>query len=151
MTDSARPYSETILVVDHEPALRELIRVVLRMNGYRVLEAGSGSAALRLIESFPASIHLLLTDRLRPDMDGQKLVERVRSTYPEMKAVLISERIGASDVDGWAFRTGITFLPKPFNVEDLERTVRETLDGYCPLHDPRESLHREAALSWTLP
>lgn len=151
MTDSTQPCTETILVVSTETALRELIRVVLRMNGYRVLEASNGEDALHLIESPAASVHLVLTDRSGPDLSGQKLAELVRSTYPAVKALLLSERIDANDAHEWAFRRSVTILPKPFNVEDLEQAVRETLDGCCPLRNPCKSQPHEAALSWTIP
>lgn len=151
MADSTRPCSETILVVDDEPALLELIRVVLRMNGYRVLEASSGRDALRLIESPPVPIALLLTDVRMPGMNGRELAERAQQCTPGIKVLLISGYTEEADFYDWASAAGVVFLPKPFNVEDLERTVREALDGYCPLRASPESSPREAALSWTIP
>ncbi len=151
MTNPPPPYSETILVVDDEPALLELIRVVLRINGYRVLEASSGRDALRLIESSPVPIHLLLTDVRMPGMNGRELAERAQQCTPGIKVLLISGYTEEADFYDWASAAGVVFLPKPFNVEDLERTVRETLDGYCPLHSPRKPQIHEAALSWTIP
>lgn len=151
MTDTAYPRSETILVVDDEPALRELIRVVLKMNGYRVLEAGSGQEALRILASSPAPVHLMLSDVLMPDMNGQELAEQAHQRYPETRILLISGCTGTSDFYDWATQAGVVFLSKPFNVEDLERVVREALDGYCPLYKSCDSQLHEAALSWTIP
>ncbi|TAJ09830.1 MAG: response regulator [Nitrospirae bacterium] len=151
MTDPAPPYSETILLVDDEPAVRELIRVVLKMNGYRVFEAAGGEEALRLLDSFSEPIHLILTDVQMPGMTGRELTERAQQRAPNIKVLLISGFINAADFHEWAVPTGVVFLPKPFNVEDLERTVRETLNGYCPLYRPCEPPPHEAALSWTIP
>ncbi len=151
MTNPPPPYSETILLVDDEPAIRELIRVVLKMNGYRVLEAAGGEEALQLIESFPMPIHLMVTDVRMPGMDGRELTERAQQRNPEIRVLLISGYTDEADFHDWASPTGVVFLPKPFNVEDLERTVREALDGYCPLHKPRKPQIHEAALSWTIP
>ncbi|MFM8551433.1 MAG: response regulator [Nitrospiraceae bacterium] len=151
MTDTQPFRSETILLVDDEPALRELVRVILMVDGYRVLEAGSGQEALQILESSPTPIHLLLTDVLMPGMDGQELAERARRRDPELNILLISGCPGKSDTYEWASRIGLAFLPKPFSVEDLTRTVRETLDGRCPIHKPCEPKVHETAPAWTIP
>ncbi len=151
MTGPSPLCSETILLVDDEPAVRELIRVVLKMNGYRVLEAAGGDEALRLLDSFPEPVHLIVTDVQMPGMTGRELTERVQQRSPDIKALLISGYTNAADFHEWTVPTGVAFLPKPFNVEDLERTVRESLDGYCPLYKPCEPPPHEAALSWTIP
>jgi YesN/AraC family two-component response regulator len=118
------------------------------MNGYRVLEANSGQEALHLIEADPDSVDLLLTDIIMPDMNGQELAERTHRLHPEIKVLLISGYTDRSDFHEWAARLGVVFLPKPFNVEELERTVREVLDGFCPVHEPPLPA---SALSWTIP
>lgn len=151
MTAPPPPNSETILLVDDEPAIRELIRVVLKMNGYRVLEASGGEEALRQMDSLSEPIHLILTDVQMPGMTGRELAERAQQRSPDIKVLLISGCTSEANFHEWAFPRGVVFLPKPFNVGDLERTVRETLDGYCPLHKPCGPPPHEAALSWMVP
>ncbi|MBM4134710.1 MAG: response regulator [Nitrospira sp.] len=151
MTDRPPPCPETILVVDDDPAIRELILVVLKMNGYRVLEAASGEEALQLIGSFPAPIHLILADVRMPGMTGRELTEQARQRTPEIKVLLISGYTNEANFHEWASLRGVGFLPKPFNVEDLERTVREALDGYCLRNTPSKSQLHDAVISRTIP
>lgn len=151
MTDLPPPCPETVLLVDDEPAVRELIRVVLKMNGYRVLEAASGEEALQLIGSSPAPIHLILADVRMPGMTGQELTEQARQRNPEIKVLLVSGYTNEANFHEWASLRGVGFLPKPFNVEALERAVREALDGYCLRHKPSKPQVHEAAISRTIP
>jgi len=145
VTDTSPHRSETVLIVDDEPAIRELLRVVLRMNGYRVLEAAHGQDALRICESFAGPLHLLLTDILMPGMNGKELAQQIQRLRPELKTLLISGYIGALELQDWLSRPGVAFLPKPFNVNALEQKLRELLDAHHPLptlsEKPAPDLH----------
>jgi PAS domain S-box-containing protein len=108
----------TILLVDDEPGVREVVRWVLRQQGYTVLEAGNGPDALTIGREHPGPIHLLLTDVVMPQMDAHELVARLAPLRPEMKLVYLSGDCPEEAGD---------YLPKPFTPESLTRKVREVL------------------------
>jgi CheY-like chemotaxis protein len=120
--------SETILVVDDEPFIRELIERTLASRGYQVLVAGNGNEALDVADKHKAPIHLVVSDIVMPEMDGRELFHRLRTWYPSIRFLFISgqmEGAGADvSIDG---RTA--FLPKPFSMELLLRFVRYVIDG----------------------
>ena len=114
--------SETILLVEDETPVRELVRRVLESAGYVVLAAGLPSEAERLLAETPDEIDLLLTDVVMPEMSGYDLAQRVSERRPEMRRLFIS---------GYAPRTPPVdgpLLKKPFAPEQLARAVRAALD-----------------------
>jgi PAS domain S-box-containing protein len=120
---------ETILVVEDELAVRQVVAATLRSCGYKVLEAGSGEEAMRRLRRHEGPLHLVLCDLVMPRMNGRKAADSVRTLYPEVKVVFMSGytddallRHGVSDTQG-------SFLPKPFTIEALTRKVREVLGG----------------------
>ena len=121
--------SETVLVVEDEPLVRELSVNALRRNGYTVFEAENGTHALEVLEANGGKVHLLITDAVMPLMGGKDLIERVRVAYPEIKLILAS---GYSE-SGMSFQpalpVGVTFLQKPFSSAILLTTVREVITG----------------------
>ncbi len=124
---------ETILVVEDGEAVRNLVCRMLVQNGYRVLEARDGRDALRLCETHPEPIQLLLTDVVMPNMPGAELAERIRRARPAVRVLLMSGYTG----EALAQRLGhdpVAFLPKPFTSVGLVEKVREVLDA--PSHDP---------------
>lgn len=139
----AEPGAATILLVDDEPAVRELVRRVLRQHGYTVLEAGGGAEAVATARGHPGPIHLLLTDVALPQMDAHELVARLTPERPGMKVVYFS---GAFPVEAG------DCLPKPFTREALIGKVREVLGeparptpaGGCRPRAPREEPPRGA-------
>src|SRR5262245_36602624 len=82
--------SETVLLVEDEPALRRLSRRVLAQFGYTVLEAPNGEEALNLAEAYPGPINLVLTDVVMPRLSGRDLAERVQSSHPEAKILFMT-------------------------------------------------------------
>ncbi len=121
--------TETILVVEDEPGVRDLVKQTLEQLGYRVLEAADGYEALRVIEQHTGRIHLLLTDVIMPVMNGHELATRVQSVRPGAKVLYMS---GYAD-DVLAFhgidRPEIAFIQKPFTASDLATTVDKLLSA----------------------
>src|SRR6267142_1617184 len=120
--------TETILLVEDEPGVRELASQFLRGSGYFVLEAPDGVQALEIAARHPGPIHLLLSDMVMPRMSGKELMHRLRAARKEdMKIILMS---GYSEYNGTEFRqTDSPFLRlgKPFSLASLVGKVREAL------------------------
>jgi two-component system, cell cycle sensor histidine kinase and response regulator CckA len=121
--------SETILVVEDETPVLRLMARVLRIQGYRVLEAGSGTEALQLLKTQPGRIDLLLTDVVMPDMHGLALAEQVKKLRGDTKVLYASgyrdselRRLGMPDLEPF-------FLQKPFTSVDLATKIRQVLDN----------------------
>jgi CheY-like chemotaxis protein len=117
-----------ILVVEDEPSLRLLVRKVLERNGFEVMEAASGVAAMELWDKDKPHVDLLLTDMVMPDgMSGRQLAERLKADNPGLKILFTSgystELLG-KDLD---LREGVTFLQKPYPPVKLIQTVRNAL------------------------
>ena len=118
-----------ILLVEDEPILRELARVILGDLAYRVLEAGTGAEAVKLFEDCGGQVDLLLTDMVMPEgMTGRELAEKLRCRKPALKVVFTSGY--SSDIMGGetAVRGEYKFLQKPYTPPLLAKTVRECLD-----------------------
>lgn len=124
-----RPGQETILVVEDEESVRALVREVLSRQGYTVLEACDGRAALELAGAYTGPVHLLVTDCVLPHVNGGELARRLTARHPALKVLLISgypptEGALPGDADPDA-----PFLQKPFTPAALTSTVRELLGG----------------------
>ena len=119
---------ETILVVEDEPGIRELLRKILRRERYTVLEAGSGEEALKLAAAHAEEIDLLLTDVMLPGMTGRTLAKRILEAAPDLKVLYVSGYTGDETVRTASFPPGAKFLQKPFTLGALLGKVREALD-----------------------
>ena len=119
--------SETVLVVEDQEKVRQLALRILKENGYQLLEAADGPAALALSESFGGPIHLLLTDVVMPGMTGRELAARMAQQRPQTRVLFISGY--TADVIGreGALDPGVAYLPKPFTPAQLSVKVREVL------------------------
>ncbi|MBI1790268.1 MAG: response regulator [Acidobacteria bacterium] len=120
---------ETVLVVEDEPSVRDLVQRLLQMQGYTVLAAGLPGEALEIVRERGASINLLLTDVLMPQMDGKQLAEQARSLRPGLKVLYMSGYADETIVSHGVLEPGAALLHKPFQVGELVRKVREVLDG----------------------
>ena len=114
---------ETILLVEDEPAVRQLFAHALSRAGYRVHEARNGQEALKVFDQHGDTIDLLLTDIRMPYMGGGELAKHLRARRRTLKLICISGYPGAVDIDAAA-----DFLAKPFSRDDLLKKVREVLD-----------------------
>jgi CheY-like chemotaxis protein len=120
--------SETIVVVEDEEVVRELLTRTLRNYGYRVLEAADGLAALQLIRDGAGPIELVVTDVVMPTMGGQELSDALASIWPDVPVLYISGFAGADVISRGLLRPGAPLLEKPFSPETLLEKVRELLD-----------------------
>lgn len=121
--------TETILVAEDEPAVRQVVQAALRSKGYRVLEAEHGRAALTVCRSHGGPIHLAVVDLVMPELGGRDLVRELALRYPNLKVLYMS---GYTDQpvelqESPAVR--MAFLQKPFSSDLLLRTVQDLLDG----------------------
>jgi signal transduction histidine kinase/CheY-like chemotaxis protein len=120
--------SETILVVEDDEMVRQLIAEAFQMYGYTVLVASNGDEALLLGERHPGPIHLMVTDVVMPKMCGRELADRLAPLHPEMKVLYMSAY--ADDIIGHrgVLEDGTLFIPKPFTLAVLMQKVRQALD-----------------------
>ena len=121
------PPDHTILLVEDDPQIRDLMRRTLDAQGYRVLEASDGQAALSLAADYRGSIDLLVTDVVMPGMDGFTLAVRLVERRPETRVLLISGYVGQSVVRDGLTRERYPFLLKPFSQARLRAAIREQL------------------------
>lgn len=121
--------TETILVAEDEPDLRELTRIFLEGYGYKVLEAGSAEQAIQTAEEFGGPIHLLLTDVIMPGMSGRQLAEKIVCKSPSTKIVYMTGYTDDMIVQHKVLEPGVQLLQKPFTKAELALKVRATLDG----------------------
>jgi len=122
--------SETILLVEDEEPVREMVSCLLAVQGYQVVEAESGVRALELWEDCGHRIDLLLTDLVMPGgVNGRELAETLRSQRPALKVVYMSGY--SADVLGKEFvvQPGLNFLQKPYDPDRLATVIRDSLDG----------------------
>jgi PAS domain S-box-containing protein len=119
---------ETVLLVEDEEMLRNLARIVLRKNGYTVLEAAHGAEALSICQSHPASIDLLMTDVVMPILGGRELADRVAQLRPDVKVLFVSGYTDDAVVRNGVMAESVQFLHKPFTPATLLSKVREVLD-----------------------
>ena len=128
MAEPAAPErAATVLVVEDEPAVRELVVRVLESEGYAVLSAEDGRAALELLERRPVRLDLVLTDVLMPRMNGRQLGEALRERHPELPVLYMSGDIGEHIVARQLVPEGAPFLRKPFSPDQLMEHVAGVL------------------------
>jgi two-component system cell cycle sensor histidine kinase/response regulator CckA len=122
--------TETVLLVEDDVIVRDLVREVLQSSGYTVLEASGASQALRIGERCaPQPIHLMLTDVVMPEMGGPQLADRLACLYPKMKVLYMSGYTDAAVARHAKLSCDAPYLQKPFAPEILARKVRELLDA----------------------
>jgi signal transduction histidine kinase/DNA-binding LacI/PurR family transcriptional regulator/ActR/RegA family two-component response regulator len=121
--------SETILLVEDEPGVRQASRLFLQEYGYHVLEAADAADAMRLCQRHDVPVDLVLTDVVMPGMSGAELAERVAEMRPRTPVLYMSGYLD-SKLAGTGIQDGpYPVLEKPFGAEALARRVRETLDS----------------------
>jgi len=121
--------TETVLLVEDEQSLRSVVGNVLRSNGYEVLGAQDGHAALDLAENFAAPIELLLTDVILPGISGRALADHLGVSRPLMKVIYMSGYTDDFIAHHGTIDPQTVLLEKPFPISLLLQKVRETLDA----------------------
>jgi signal transduction histidine kinase/CheY-like chemotaxis protein len=128
---------ETILVVEDEPALRDLVVNILEFCGYRIYQAETGPAALAVWRQHRSEIKLLLTDMVMPGgMSGRQLAERLQEDTPDLRVIYTSGYSPGMAGKDIALLEGFNFLAKPYPPSRLAQVVRESLDGKAPTRKP---------------
>jgi CheY-like chemotaxis protein len=139
--------NETILVVDDEPLLRDIIVEMLNPLGYKVLKASHGEEALLVSSKFSGKIDLLLTDVIMPGMNGKELADALVHIRPETKVIFISGYTDDAIAHHGVLEEGIVLLQKPVTEKMLASKIREVLDrdnhslACCPEHESLDGLH----------
>jgi PAS domain S-box-containing protein len=120
---------ETILIVEDETNLRRMACHYLETQGYKILEAGDGAAAVQVCVAHNGPIHLLLTDVIMPGMNGHEVAKRVVSLRPMTKVLYMSGYAENAIGHNGTLDEGVKLLQKPFTLQALKEKVREVLDA----------------------
>jgi signal transduction histidine kinase/ActR/RegA family two-component response regulator len=120
---------ETILLVEDEDSLRQLARRTLQSQGYNILEACDGAAALVLCQRHLPFIDIVVTDVVMPNLSGVDLVQRLKLVRPKLKVLYMSGYTDSTVIRHGMEETEVNYLQKPFTPDLLRRKVRELLDG----------------------
>jgi CheY-like chemotaxis protein len=120
---------ETILLVEDEPAIRKITRLMLEKLGYTVLIASAPDEAIRLVQSYADRIDLLITDVIMPGMNGRDLAEKLLALHPHLKCLFMSGYTANVIAHHGVLDKEIHFLQKPFFMKDLALKIREMLEG----------------------
>jgi two-component system cell cycle sensor histidine kinase/response regulator CckA len=121
--------NETILVVEDDTRVRDLVARSLLSSGYHVLVAADGEEALAMAAQVEERIHLLLTDVVMPKMNGRELSEKLASIHPETRTLFTSGYTENIIAHHGVLDEGIKFLSKPYTLAALARRVRDLIDG----------------------
>jgi len=119
--------TETILLVEDEEAVRDLIVTILSHRGYAVVVARHPEHAEEIATKFPREIHLLLTDVVMPGTSGRELAARIGARRPGIRVLYMSGYTENVITSGGMLEKGLAFLQKPFSPAVLSQKVREVL------------------------
>lgn len=126
---TSREGNETILLVEDDEMVRELVRQMLLLQGYKVLETRQSADAAGMVSKHDGPIHLLLTDVVMPQISGQELAQQVAALRPGIKVVFMSGYPGGGiSSERGMFDPTAFFLQKPFTMETLDQILRQALD-----------------------
>jgi CheY-like chemotaxis protein len=121
--------SETVLLVEDEDSVRELVRETLQSKGYTVMEACDGINGMKVAETHHGKIDILITDVVMPGMSGRELAQRVSASRPTIKVLYLSGYTEDAIIHEGVLDPGTAFLQKPFTLQALARKVRDVLHG----------------------
>lgn len=121
--------TETILLVEDEEAVRNLIRSVLQAGGYTILEAHDGQQAIALATQQRGPLHLLITDLVMPRMNGRQLADQLATLRPHVRVLFMSGYTEEAVARHQVYELNVAFFQKPFDPISLAYKVRELLDG----------------------
>jgi signal transduction histidine kinase/GAF domain-containing protein len=128
-TLAPRGRGESILLVEDDGAVRDLVRTVLLAEGYRVTAAATPAEALRQADRLGDGIDLVLSDVVMPEMNGAELFARLLQQWPQLKVLFVSGYADETIAPHGVLEPGVPFMHKPFSIHELSRKVREVLDS----------------------
>jgi PAS domain S-box-containing protein len=120
--------TETVLLVEDEESVRQLVRETLVAKGYRVVEAENGESGMAAAARHDGKIDLVITDVVMPGMGGRELVKQLAQTRPQTKVLYLSGYTEDAILSEGTIESGAAFLQKPFTLQNLSRKVREVLE-----------------------
>jgi signal transduction histidine kinase/CheY-like chemotaxis protein len=126
------PKGETVLVVEDEEALRLVTQRIFTRNGYRVITAADGPAALDIVRAHPGDIHLLVTDVVMPRMLGKEVAERMRALKPGIKVLFMSGYARPVLASQGSLEPNVALVEKPFSEAELLSQAGQVLNGHFP-------------------
>jgi PAS domain S-box-containing protein len=121
--------SETILLVEDEPAILQMTTMMLARLGYTVVAAATPGEAIRLAHEYLGRIDMLMTDVVMPEMNGRELAGNLLSHYPDLKRLFMSGYTANVIAHHGVLDEGVHFIQKPFSMKDLAGKMREALEG----------------------
>lgn len=122
-----RGSSQTVLLVEDDEPVRAMLRKLLGLSGYRVIEARDPKVALETFRAQPAAVHLVVTDLVMPEMDGRRMVERMRALRSDVKVLFISGYAEHAVTTAAKLGPNEQFLQKPFTAQEMLLAVRLAL------------------------
>jgi hypothetical protein len=126
------PKGETVLVVEDEEALRLVTQRIFARNGYRVITAPDGPAALEIARAHEGEIHLLVTDVVMPRMLGKEVAEKMREIKPGIKVLFMSGYARPVLASQGSLEPNVALVEKPFSEAELLSQAGEVLNGHFP-------------------
>jgi CheY-like chemotaxis protein len=121
--------AETVLIVEDESTVLDIVANILQSKGYEVLRAQTGDEALEIGRQFPGKIDLVLTDIVMPGMSGGEVVQQLQRLQPEIHTLYMSGYTKYTVVGPGTLQSVNAFIWKPFAPAELLQKVREVLDG----------------------
>jgi CheY-like chemotaxis protein len=121
--------TETILIAEDEPAIRNVIHRMLSKQGYQCHMADDGEDALRQLDALGGKVDLLLSDVVMPNCTGPELVQRMRERYPRIPVVFMTGYASSDEVEEAPLPNVFGVLHKPFALHALQKIVRQAIDG----------------------
>lgn len=122
-----RQGSPTILLVDDEDSVREVVEKILKSSGYTVLVAKDGDACLKIAQEYPGPIHLLVIDMFMPGISGREVGERLVAQRDGMRVLYMSGHSNEAILSHCGVYPGVAFIHKPFSTDILLRKVDESI------------------------
>jgi signal transduction histidine kinase/ActR/RegA family two-component response regulator len=123
--------TETILLVEDEPTILRMTRMMLERKGYTVLSAATPSAAMEKATHHSGPIDMLMTDVVMPEMNGRDLAGQITDLYPDIRLLFMSGYTSNVIAHQGVLDDGVAFIQKPFSMADMTEKVREVLDKSC--------------------
>ncbi len=119
--------TDSVLLVEDNPAVRDSVAQLLQQSGFRVTAAGSGEDAIALAQSGPSRFDLLITDMILPAQNGRETAEALQRTHPQLKVLYMSGYTDDIIIQNGGYQANAHFLQKPFSSDELLRSTRDAL------------------------